>query len=119
MIVNEDAVQAFNSRVRVDLNNIKKMTAGQLDRVKNYGSQAEVLLSNRDFVQFVHHWKFDMLDTITTIAGHTEEDNTRRIALCNQLSGMDSFVASLQRARYFKEKVVSQQTPAQEVDPNL
>lgn len=112
-MVNEDIVDAFNSRVKVDLNNIKKMTPAQLDRVKAYGSNAENLLQNRDFAQFVHHHKFDLLDQLSNISGYTEEDNTRRIALSNHLAGIDGFIASLQRAKYFKDKIVSQQTAAQ------
>lgn len=114
-MVNEDIVDAFNSRVKVDLNNIKTMTAAQLDRVKNYGSQAENLLMNRDFAQFIHHYKFDVLDQLSNLSGHTEEDNTRRIAMSNQLAGIDGFIASLQRAKFFKDRVVNQQN--KQVDP--
>jgi hypothetical protein len=109
-MIDEQMAEAFNSRIRVDLNNIKKMTPAQLDRVKTYGSTAENMLMNRDFAQFVHHYKFEILDQLSSITGHTQEDNTKRIAVGNQLSGIDGFITWLQRAKYFKDKAVSQQT---------
>ena len=116
-MIDNDVVDAFNSRPKVDLNNIKKMTPAQLDRVKTYGSQAENLLVNRDFVQFIHHFKFEVADAIGGIASHTEEDNQKRIALSNHLTGIDSFIATLQRAKYYKNRVVSQQQEQLE-EPN-
>jgi len=115
-MIDEDLAAAFNSRVKVDLNNVKKMTPAQLDRVKVYGSQAENLLANRDFVQFIHHFKFEVAEAIGGVSGHTEEDNGRRIALSNHLAGIDSFIATLQRAVYYRNRVVSQQQ--KELDPN-
>lgn len=112
-MIEEQATESFNTRLRIDLNNIKKMTPAQLDRVKQYGSSAENLLANREFAQFIHHYKFDILDQLGAISGHTEEDNTKRIAMSNHLAGIDGFIASLQRAKYYKDKVVSQQTAAQ------
>jgi hypothetical protein len=100
---------AWNGRVRVDLQNIKKMTASQLDRIKQYGSNAENLLQNRDFAQFVHHYKFDMMDQLAGITGHTLEDNNSRVAIGHNLAGIDGFIASLQRAKWYKDKVVSLQ----------
>ena len=38
MIINDEMTEAFNARVQVDLNKLKKMTPSQLDRVKSYGS---------------------------------------------------------------------------------
>ena len=111
-MLTQDAIDAFNSRLTVNLNNIKSMTASELDRVKAHGSSAEALLKNKDFALFVHQWKFEQLDQLTAITGHTQDDNARRIALTNNLAGMDSFVASLQRAVYMKNKAVTlQQEP--------
>jgi hypothetical protein len=94
------------------------MTPGQLDKVKTLGSQAENLIANRDFAQFIHTFKFERLDQLSEITGHTEEDDRRRVAISNQLTGIDEFVKSLTRAVYFKNKVVSQQSNQIE-DPNL
>lgn len=108
-MLTQDAVDAFNSRLTVNLNTIKDMTASQLDRVKAHGSAAEALLKNKDFAMFVHQWKFEVVDQLTAIVTHTQDDNAKRIALNNQLAGMDSFVASLQRAVYMKNRAVTQQ----------
>lgn len=115
MIENE-AIEAFNNRLTVDLNTIKTMTPSQLDRVKQLGSQAENLLKNKDFAYFVHTFKFERMDVLTAITGYTEQDNHQRVALSNQLSGIDEFVRSLKRAIYFKNRVVSQQQSKQDTE---
>jgi hypothetical protein len=109
MISNEQ-IEAYNSRPRIDLNNIKKMSAAQLDHIKTYGSRAENLLHNRDVAEFIHHYKFELLDQLSSITEHTQEDNAKRVAIGNHLAGIDGFIASLQRAKYYKDKIVSQQT---------
>lgn len=108
-MISQDAIEAYNTRLTVDLNNTKKMTPSQLDGVKNYGSQAEALLKNKDLALMIHHFKFEVADLLSAIGGHTQDDNARRIALSNQLTGIDGFVASLQRAVYMKNRVVTQQ----------
>ena len=115
-MITPETIEAFNHRLTVDLNSIKKMTPAQLDAVKNYGSQAEALLKNRDLALFIHHFKFDVADTLSSITGHTADDNARRVALSNELRGIDQFVATLQRAVYMKNRVVIQQQggPAEE-----
>jgi hypothetical protein len=109
-MLTQDTIDAFNTRLTVDLNSIKKMTPGQLDKVKTNGSKAENLLANKDFAQFIHTFKFERLDALGDITGHTEVDNVTRIALTNQITGVDEFVKSLRRAVYFKDRVVSQQS---------
>jgi hypothetical protein len=110
-MISEQTIDAFNNRLTVNLNSIKTMTPAQLDRVKSLGSAAENLIKNRDFVLFVHQFKFDRTDALTEIKTHTPEDNAARIAICHQIAGMDEFVASLHRAAYMKNRVVSQQGP--------
>jgi hypothetical protein len=105
-----ETIDAFNSRLTVDLNTIRTMKPSQLDQVRSQGSNAEALLKNRDFALFVHQYKFEILDAITAVTGHREEDNSRRVALSNQLVGIDGFVAALQRAVYMKNRVVTNQT---------
>jgi len=109
-MIQADTVEAFNKRLTVDLNNIKKMTPSQLDAVKTYGSQAEALLKNKDLALFIHHFKFEVADALSATAGHSPDDNARRVALSNELRGIDQFIATLQRAVYMKNKVVTQQT---------
>ena len=80
--------------------------------MKTYGSQAEALLKSRDLGQFIHHYKFEISDALANLTGHTQDDNATRIALANNLSGIDGFVMSLKRAIYHKNKVVKfEQTP--------
>jgi hypothetical protein len=118
-MLDQEVIDAFNSRPKVDLNTIKKMTPSQLDRVKHWGSQAENLLTNRDFAMFVHQFKFEMIDILSEIRTHTEQDNTARIAMSNQLAGIDSFIAMLRRAKHMKDKVVTQQSQHLTEEPNL
>lgn len=105
-MLTEDFIQAFNSRVVVNANTVKKLTVSEQDRVKDAGTRAEALLKNRDFAQFVHGFKISIAEQLVEIAGHTEVDNSRRIALSNQLSGIDSFIAQLKEAVYWKHQLV-------------
>jgi hypothetical protein len=116
-MISQEAVEAFNSRVTVNVNNIKTMKPAELDRVAMHGTAAEVLLKNKDLALFIHQYKFEILDQLASIAGYTEEDNNRRVGLSNQLAGLDGFIASLQRALYMKNKVVTQRNPS--VEPNF
>jgi len=119
MLINDDVIDAFNKRVNVDPNNIKKMTPSQLDRVKEVGTQAENLLRNRDFAYFIHIFKFERMEVLAEISNHTADSNAERIALGNQLAGIDEFIKSLKRAVYYKNRVVSQQTSQMATeDPN-
>ena len=107
MIINDELTAAFNAKPKIDINKIKTMSPGQLDAIKTYGSGAENLLANKDFALFVHHFKFDVADELSGINGHTEEDNCKRVALAHNISGIDKFVANLQRAVYYKNRAVS------------
>jgi hypothetical protein len=111
-----ETIDAFNTRLTVNLNTIKSMKPSQLDLVKSQGSLAESLIKNRDLAMFIHQYKFECLDSLAAVTGHTEEDNNLRVAISNQLSGIDGFVASLQRAVYMKNRVVTLQS---EPAPNL
>ena len=109
-MISEDAVDAYNRRLTVDTSNIKNLTPTQRDAVKQYGSLAEALVVNRDLAMFVHHFKFEVNDALISINGHTPEANAERVALANQLSGIDSFVNSLKRAVYKKNKMFAAET---------
>lgn len=108
-MLTQDAIDAFNTRLTVNLNNIKTMTASELDRVKAHGSQAEALLKSKELAMFIHQFKFEVLDQLTAVSTHTPDDNAKRVALSNQLAGIDNFVATLQRAVYMKNRAVTQQ----------
>jgi hypothetical protein len=113
-MIDEDVVAAFNSRQSVDFNNFKKFSPAQRDRARSYGSNAEALLKNRDLALFVHHFKFDLADSLITITGHTADDNARRVAMANQLAGMDAFIASLKRAVIMRNRIIEWETAAEQ-----
>lgn len=110
MVNDEVIVEAFNNRL-VSINDLKKMTPGQLDRVKSIGTAAENLLKNKDFVLFVRQFQLESIDSLTEIKSHTAEDNSLRVAISNQLSGIDSLIGLLKRQVYLKDRVVTQQKP--------
>jgi hypothetical protein len=105
-MIDADVTAAFNSRQTVDLNNFKKFTTAQRDQAIATGSEAEALLKNRNLALFVHHFKFDLADSLVMITGHTPDDNARRVAIANQLSGMDAFVAHLKRAVIMRNRIL-------------
>lgn len=110
-MVNDDVIfEAFNNRL-VSITDLKKMNPSQLDRVKAIGTSAENLLKNRDFVLFVRQFQLESVDSLTEIKTHNEEDNNLRVAISNQLSGVDSFIGLLKRQVYLKDRVVTQQKP--------
>lgn len=106
-MINDNTVEFYNSRLTMDLSSMKNMTAAQADKIRHYGTQAENLLKNKDLAMFIHHFKFEVTDQIANMRGHTPTDDTERIALCNQLVGIDNFVSSLKRAAYLKNRIVS------------
>lgn len=110
-MISDEAVDAYNSRLTMDMSQPSKWTTSQKDKVRHYGSLAENLLTNRDFAMFVHHFKFNIADELTNIRGHSAEDNAQRIAFSHQLAGIDSFVNSLKRAVYLKNRVGNANAP--------
>jgi hypothetical protein len=103
----EDAtIEAFNTRLTVDFNNYKKFSPAQRDQAKKYGSDAETLLKNRELALFVHHFKFELTDTLVIIPGHAPDDNSRRVAVANQMAGIDAFIASLKRAVIMRNRIL-------------
>ena len=111
-MISEEAIEAYNTRLTVDITSVEKLTPSQRDAVKTYGSQAEALLKSRDLGQFIHHYKFLMADLLSEMATHTPEANAERIAISNQITGITGFVNSLKRAVYYKNKVIAwEQSP--------
>jgi hypothetical protein len=104
-MINEHTVDFYNSRLTTDYSNLKSLTTSQQDRIRHYGGQAEALMKNKDLAMFIHHFKFELADGLASIRGHSVEDNTLRVALSNQLVGIDDFVNSLKRAVYLKNKI--------------
>jgi hypothetical protein len=112
-MINETTIEAYNSRLTIDLGQVKNLTPAQADRVRQYGSQAETLLKNKDLAIFIHHWKFSVADELAGMRGHSPEENSHRVALCNELAGIDSFINSLKRAVYLKGKIGNSEAEAQ------
>lgn len=112
-MINDSTVEFYNNRLNVDYTKIKDLTAQQKDRIRSYGSQAETLLKNKDLAMFVHHWKFEVCDTLASMRGHSDEDNYQRVAFTNELAGMESFINSLKRAVYLKNKLGNTDIDAQ------
>jgi len=104
-MIDNNTIDFYNSRLTVDLSQLSKLSPSQTDQVRHYGSLAEALLKNRDLAMFVHHFKFSLADELAAIRSHTVDDNTRRIALSNELAGIDNFVNSLKRAVYLKNRI--------------
>lgn len=104
-MIEKDTIDFYNSRLTVDLSQISKLTPSQKDQVRSYGSQAEALMKNRDLAMFVHHFKFSLADELASIRSHQPDDNAKRIAISNELAGIDNFVNSLKRAVYLKSRI--------------
>jgi hypothetical protein len=104
-MIEKDTVDFYNSRLTVDISQPSKLTTSQKDQVRHYGSTAEALLKNKELAMFVHHFKFSLADELASIRSHLPEDNARRIAISNELVGIDDFVNSLKRAVYLKNRI--------------
>jgi hypothetical protein len=104
-MINDNTVEFYNSRLTIDLSSIKNLKPEQTDKVRHYGSLAENLLKNKDLAMFIHHFKFEVADQLADMRGHTPTDDVQRIALCNQLVGIDNFVSSLKRSAYLKNRI--------------
>lgn len=108
-MIHEDAIAAYNNRLTVNIGDLATLSTVKQDAVKQHGSRAEALLKNQDLAMFIHQYKFEVTDALSSVSGHDPDANARRVALSNHLTGIDQFVASLQRAVYMKNRVVSQQ----------
>lgn len=105
-MITDTAVDAYNQRLTATLGTIEHLVPSQRDQVQRHGDRAEALLGNADLVMFIHEYRFSVMDALAAITGHDPDSNARRIALANQLSGMDNFIAVLQRAVYMRNRVV-------------
>jgi hypothetical protein len=104
-MIEENSVEFFNSRLTYSYSDLKNLTPAQKDRVRNYGSQAENLLKNKDLAMFVHHFKFELADELILTSGYTNESNNEKIAIAHELKGIDKFITCLKRAVMMKNRV--------------
>ena len=109
-MINENGIEFYNNRLIFDYAKITDLTPIQRDKIRTYGSQAENLLKNKDLAMFIHHYKFEVIDQLASLRGHTPEDNQQRIAMANELSGIDNFINTMKRAVYYKNKVGNSET---------
>jgi hypothetical protein len=113
-MISQEATEAYNTRLTVDVSKLDQLTPSQRDAVKSYGSQAEALLKNRELALFMHHYRFTVNDIQGELTAHTQEANNERVALANQLAGLAGFVSSLKRAVYYRNRVLAwEQNPPQ------
>ena len=112
-MINENSIEFYNTRLTVDYTNMSKLSPAQKDRIRSYGSQAEQLLKNRDLAMFIHHFKFELADSLSGIRGFSVDDNSQRVAISHELAGIDSFVNSLKKAVYLKNKLGNTDIDAQ------
>lgn len=105
-MIEQEVVEAYNRRLTVDLNNLKKLTPSQRDAVKHHGSLAEALVTNRDLAMFIHQFRFEINDQLASVVGHGPDANSERVALANQLTGIDAFVTMLKSAVYKRNRVL-------------
>jgi hypothetical protein len=110
-MISEETVEAYNTRLTFDLSQLKNLSVAQKDRVRHYGSQAENLLKNKELALFIHHFKFQLADELASIRGHSSDDNMQRVAISNQLVGIDDFVNSLKRAVIYKNRLGNAEAP--------
>lgn len=108
-MIHEQVIEAYNNRLTINIGDLANLPPSRQDAVKTHGSRAEALLKNADLAMFIHQYKFEVADALASINTHDSDANQRRVALSNHLSGIDAFVASLQRAVYMKNRLVSQQ----------
>ena len=104
-MIEQNSVEFFNNRLTYNFNDLKNLSPSQKDQVRHYGSQAEALLKNRDLAMFIHHFKFELADDLIDSVGYTEESNNEKIAIANQLKGIDKFINSLKRAVVLKNRI--------------
>ena len=117
-MIDTDVVDAYNRRLTIDTSNIKKLTPQQRDAVKSYGSLAEALLKNRDLAMFIHHFRFEINESLANIRTHTADSNAERIALANQLAGVDSFINLLKSAAYRRSQVLRSENNNNAINPD-
>lgn len=90
---------------------IAKMSPSEQDKVKVTGSLAENLINNVDLQTFVSGFKKTLYKDLTAIQGFTEEHNAKRLAITQQIVGIEGFVDYLMKQVERKNKVVNLQGP--------
>lgn len=100
-------IGAHNSRVSSI--NLNKMTVDEQTRAVGHGNTAERLLADQDLAKFIMSVKFDIMDELGGLSIHTEDSNSKRIALANQIGGLDRLVDSLKQSVVTKNRILDLQ----------
>lgn len=106
-MIDDTARHSYNTRLTTVIRDVRALPVAAADRVVTHGTRAENLMANADFAQFMHETKFDVMDELAGLAGHTDTDNARRLALGHELRGLDRMISVLQRAQSMKQRVVN------------
>lgn len=104
-MLTDSFIEAFNARVQVNPNSIKTLTVEQQDKIKSWGTSAENLLKNRELALFIHAYKVELTEQLVELRSHTEDDNRKRVAVANNLAGIDGFITNLKTAVYQKQQL--------------
>lgn len=97
-------IMAHNSRVSSI--NLNKMSVDEQTRAVQHGGTAERLLADQDLAKFIMSVKLDIMDELGGLSLHTEDGNNKRIALANQISGLDRLADSLKSAVVTKNRIL-------------
>ena len=109
-------IEALNSKISTL--NYKNFTVEEQDRAIRWGNDAEQLLDNNSFAVFITSFKLDVVDELSNISSYTDELNNKRLALSNQISGIDRFVESLKSSVALKNRLVTIQKGSVAPDQN-
>lgn len=115
-MISDDVIKHYNQLVRTSTN--QSLSTSEKDKIIQHGTKAESLLNNPDFAMFIHQYKFSIIDQLGSIVSHDQDSNARRVALANQVTGIDHFVSTLQKAVFQKNKMVSSMNQTSQIDSN-
>ena len=99
----------FSNEIEIDnVNGLKNATASELDEAESLIRYAEILLNDAMFKKFMRSVNNEIINEIMSITGHSVDDNARRVALNNQLTGINKVVDKLQGVAKTKQRLVNQ-----------
>ena len=103
-MLTELQISAHNSRVSSI--NLNKMTVDEQSRHVAHGGTAERILADQELAKFIVAVKFDIMDELGGLSTHTEDSNNKRIALGNQIAGLDRLIDTLKSAVTTKDRIL-------------
>jgi hypothetical protein len=88
---------------------ISKLSPSEQDKVKQTGSKAENMLNNTELLSFIQVYKYNLVKELTALNGFSEEQNSKRLGITQQIVGVEGFVDYLAKQVERKNKVVTLQ----------